>query len=73
MDDLNSELDKIEDWSTSLHDKVADLLKETREQNSNNISGSSVANASSNSSEAIKETSDITEPNSATKDDKSKQ
>ena len=36
MDNLHSELDKIENWSTSLHDKVAELLKETRQKNDDN-------------------------------------
>ena len=33
LDHLNSALDKMENWSTSLHDKVAEFLKETQEQN----------------------------------------
>ena len=48
LDELNSELDKMENWSSSLHDKVAELLKETRQQNDkkttdNESSSSSVA------------------------------
>ena len=33
LDHLNSALDQMENWSTSLHDKVAEFLKETQEQN----------------------------------------
>lgn len=35
LDNLSSALDQIESWSNSLHGKVAELLKETREQNQN--------------------------------------
>ena len=33
LDNLNTALDHIENWSKSLHEKVADLLQKTREQN----------------------------------------
>ena len=35
LDNLSCALDQIENWSNSLHGKVAELLKETREQNQN--------------------------------------
>lgn len=33
LDKLDSALDKIENWSNSLQGKVAEFLKESREQN----------------------------------------
>jgi len=43
LDQLNSAMDKVENWSTTLHDKVAEFLKETQQQNSNSSATTAAA------------------------------